>query len=320
MSDFTRISNHNPHANFKSVQIGADAPVLEVELNELQDIANQRYKDLLSTYYGDGLNGESTISYDSVQKEVCIENGGALVGGNPIQITRLVTHAVEGDKVYLKVWEQSVSFNDTIYYLGNVQESRIIENTLIDDRIGRETSRRIQIQYDLVTNKQEDGASYLEVGYILNGELIITSDFKSDEQRVTSELHVPKEGSSVITLNGSYLPNTNALLVFVDGFLQYPQVHYFELNNNQIRFNALFTGEQEVFIKYAKLNVARKVHDSHSDDHKEGGLDPIDINDLADRTGLFAKIKTQLQYKHIDGGNFIDDDVIEDETFDGGYF
>lgn len=320
MSDFTRISNHNPLANFKSVRIGADAPVLEVELNEMQDIAEQRYKDLISTYYGDGLNGESTIAYDSTLKQVYVQNGGALVNGHAITITNLTTRAVNGDTVYLKVWEQTISYTDTIYYLGNVQETRFLNNTLVDDRIGRETSRRIQIQYDLVTDNSDERADYLKVGYIENGNLVITSVIKSEEQLVMSELHVPQKGTNVVTLNGSYLPNTNALLVFVDGFLQYPQQHYQELNRSQIRFNATFTGDQEVYVKYSKLNLARKVLDSHSDDHKAGGKDPIDINDLADKTGLFAKIKTQLQVKNIDGGNFLDDDVIEDETFDGGYF
>ena len=36
MGDFSKLSNFNPNANFKMVRIGADSPVLEVELNEMQ--------------------------------------------------------------------------------------------------------------------------------------------------------------------------------------------------------------------------------------------------------------------------------------------
>lgn len=320
MGDFTRISNHNPLANFKSVQIGADAPVLEVELNELQDIAEQRYKDLISTYYGDGLNGEQKITYDPVTKVLSIVDGGALVRGNVIKFTSLKTVANDGDYVYLKVWEQTVSYNDPIYYLGNVQETRLLPNTLVDDRIGRETSRRIQIQYDLVTDNSDTKASYLELGYVSNDTFVITASLKSNEERVTSERFVPLNGQSVITLNGQYHINTNALLVFVDGVIQYPSVHYTEINTSQIRFIEAFDGTQEVFIQYSKLNVKRNFSGSHSIEHSKDGSDPLDITDLADKTGIFAKIQTQLQIKHIDGGNFIDDDVIEDETFDGGYF
>lgn len=320
MSDFTRISNHNPHANFKSVRIGADAPVLEVELNELQDIAEQRTKDLISTYYGDGLNGEQSIYYDVPTRTLTIENGGALVNGNSVTISRLNVVAHNDDIVYLKVWEKTVSFNDPIHYLGNIQETRFIENTLMDDRIGRETSRRIQVCYDLVTEQTDPNASYLEVGRVSNDIFIITATLKSDEQRITSELIVPSSGQQVITLKNQYQVNTNSLLVFVDGFLQYPITHYEELNTSQIRFSAPFDGTQEVFIKYSKLSVKRNFNGSHSQEHSKHGLDPLDITELADKTGIFSKIQSVLQNKHLDGGNFIDDDITEDEVFDGGYF
>lgn len=320
MSDFTRISNHNPHANFKSVRIGADAPVLEVELNELQDIAEQRTKDLISTYFGDGLNGQQDITYDVPTRTVTINGGGALVQGNTIKITTLNVEASHGDIVYLKVWEQTVSFNDPIYYLGNVQEHRLLENTLIDDRVGKETSRRIQVQYDLVTDNSDPNATYLEIGRVEETTFVVTATLKSEEQRVSSERFVPLQGQQVVTLSGHYHVNTNALLVFVDGVLQYPSIHYTELNTSQIRFVEAFDGTQEVFIQYTKLNIKRNFSGSHSNEHSKDGIDPLDITELADKTGIFAKIQTQLQAKNIDGGNFIDDDIIEDETFDGGYF
>ena len=148
MGDFSRLSNFNPDANFKLVRIGADSPVLEVELNEMQDISEARYKNLIKSYFGNAVQGEGTYVYKN--GTLTIQDESAFVDGNVVEITTLNLALKEGEKAYLKVWEDTIKTGDLIRYKGNQQETRTVPNTLLDSRVGTETSRRIQVKYDLV--------------------------------------------------------------------------------------------------------------------------------------------------------------------------
>lgn len=319
MSDFTRISNHNPHANFKSVRIGADAPVLEVELNELQDIAEQRTKDLIRTYYGDGLNGEQTFTYDEESKTLHISGGRALVKGYTVEITDLRVIATEGDQVYLKVWEQTVSFNDPIYYLGNVQESRLLPNTLVDDRIGRETSRRIQIQYDLVTEMMEESADYLHLGEIVNGSFIVNAPVKTDEERILVERYISEGSQQIFITKQCFVKGTNTIQVYINGKLQIPELDYTEISSNAFKLHEITNEGDEIVVIYRRAIYSQK-HQGHASKHSKYGTDPLDITELADSENLIEKLRmVSTSGLIIDGGSF-NDPIIDEEIYDGGVF
>ena len=50
MADFSRYSNYTEETAFSSVVFGANAPVLEVELNEMQQILNNKIGGLLESF------------------------------------------------------------------------------------------------------------------------------------------------------------------------------------------------------------------------------------------------------------------------------
>ncbi len=169
--DFSEFSNYEPETGFSLLRFGANAPLLEVELNEFQQIMLDNFQSLAEHFMGeDGLLGvENNMSYDNGTFE--IEDVVAVIEGKFIVITELEIDASEGDEIYLEVWEQVIDYEDEIKLWGNQQEESTVTNYLVDERVGSETSRRIQIQYDLTTDPVNPAHDYLLLAEIDGGEV-----------------------------------------------------------------------------------------------------------------------------------------------------
>ena len=316
MGDFSQLSRFNPDANFKLVRIGADSPVLEVELNEMQDISEARYKNLIKSYFGNAVQGEGTYVYKN--GTLTIQDESAFVDGNVVEITTLNLALGEGEKAYLKVWEDTIKTGDLIRYKGNQQEDRTVPNTLLDSRVGTETSRRIQVKYDLV-KKTDNKATYFYLGKILEGNFLLEADIVSDASRVDVDRFTAKGSQRVFVTNRLYKRGVNSLSVYVDGIYQVPGVHYDELTSNSFQLREAPEQGVEVVAVYHKVVQARS-KTGHSSEHGTNGTDPLDILDLADTTGLIDKIQERLAIKTIDCGNFNDMSSSVEEILDGGVF
>ena len=319
MDKFRLLSNFNPDANFKSVRIGSDSPVLETELNELQDISEHRYKTFISNYIGDGVVNRGTYTY--LNNTLTIENEGAIIKGNIIDITRLtLPNLSEGEKEYLVVWEETVNHTTRIKYKGNNQETKYVPNTMLDSRVNEETSRRIQVLYDLVKEPLE-GQDNLYIGKVENGEFIVECNLKGyQSETFVQALTIDKQDTHVITTNRMYKLGVNALMVFVNGILQVCGQDYTEINSRAIRFKECLNKGMDVIIIGSCKPIA-KISNSHNHEHQEGGSDPLDILDLCDRENVLNRIVDRLQQREIDCGTFGDIYVSDDdEIYDGGYF
>ena len=178
MGSFNKYSNFNPQANYKGVRFGSGIPVLEVELNELQQILQYRIDSLISNYYGEGISGKGEYSYNG--DVLTINNEKALVNGNMIDISTLSIQATEGDKIYLNTWENTVTFDDKIKLNGNLQSEVFVKNTIMDNRVGEETSRRIQLQFNL---SKEANESSLYLGQIKNGRFVLEAELNSGDRK-----------------------------------------------------------------------------------------------------------------------------------------
>lgn len=316
MGDFSQLSRFNPDANFKLVRIGADCPVLEVELNEMQDISEARYKHLIKSYFGDAIQGEGEYIYRN--NTLTIQNESAFVDGNVVEITTLTTPLAEGEKVYLKVWEDTIRPGDVIKYKGNQQETRTVPNTLLDERIGMETSRRIQVKYDLAKGTSED-ATYFYLGKVLEGKFIVEASLITEDSRMNVERFITKGSQQVFVTSNFYKMGVNSLSVYVDGVYQIPNVNYEELTANSFKLKDIPEKGVEVVAVYHKSVQARTSH-GHNSEHCADGNDPIDIMDLSDKTHLIPRIEERLAIHTIDCGNFNDMSTDAEETLDGGVF
>lgn len=151
MADFTRDSFFNPLNNYIKVRFGADASLTETELNELQDILNYKFNRLVNNLIPEGIMGLGEANYDAVSKTFTLTNEVAVAFGEFIDIDNVSIQANLGQTIYLKVFKKLVSHTDTIKKYGNAQGTEEVENKILDDRVGKETSRREQLMYELTT-------------------------------------------------------------------------------------------------------------------------------------------------------------------------
>jgi len=183
MPDFSQNSKFNKYANFSSIKFGADAPLLETELNEMQDIQRERLRSFLKVHVGDGLYGVGTINYSD--DLFTIENELALVNGNLITISRLEIEAVEGDSIYLQVKEKEVAYTDVLKKYGNEQETSTVPNQMYDERVNQETTRRVVETYTLSLTTDDEDSYYLKLGTITGG--VFVNEVKSIKTGSISE-------------------------------------------------------------------------------------------------------------------------------------
>lgn len=150
MPDFGKYSNYTEQSAFSGVVFGAQAPVLEVELNEMQEIFNHKLK-LLSALMGDSIlvPADGSISYDIDSMELslvnCIVASGSVITAIP---SAAVVMSPDNTIAYLRLTEKVVTSTDTLTEYGKV-DGPTIENPIIDTRVGVETSRRKVITYAL---------------------------------------------------------------------------------------------------------------------------------------------------------------------------
>ena len=175
MAIFEKHSNFDKNANFSSIIIGADAPVLEVELNEMQQIQRERLKNTLRLLFSDGVKGTGTYRYDTNTSNLTIIDELLVVDGEILEISQCSLHANEGDTVYVEVWEQEVNYTDLIHKFGNFNSQEYVDNYLLDDRVGEETSRRMQTMFNVTTTLPTE-RQYLLLGKIQNGDFTLVAN------------------------------------------------------------------------------------------------------------------------------------------------
>lgn len=161
--DFSKMSNWNHESGVSMVRFGADAPITEMELNEMQLIQNDRRKELVKYLITNGLSKEGTISFAS--GTLTIQNKHAFVDGYHVFIDSASVSVANGQTVYLNVFEQTtVGPSDTLKKYGNVNGTTI-PNYIMDTRYNQEISKRVVVAYELSTT-QKTGAKTLVIGAV----------------------------------------------------------------------------------------------------------------------------------------------------------
>ena len=144
MADFNKYTNYSEKTSFDGVIFGANAPVLEVEMNEVQEIVDSKVKKITNAFGNCVIPIEDgTVAFSegnlSVKKCVIFSNGFtafvpsasvALTGGSPI--------------AYFALERKEVTHSSTLKEYGNTHAGTI-SNPIRDSRVGKETSRRYVI-------------------------------------------------------------------------------------------------------------------------------------------------------------------------------
>ena len=195
MEHFEKYSNYDNKSNFVSIHWGHDKPILETELNELQQIqidakTNVVRKSIPSGFtqlVDDSFKGEPIIynvtSNGLVLKNKiaiapfqCIIDGHELIcKGNfsfnkindyiLIDLGNTSTNSTKDSLVYLEVWFESVKGDVENYKYGYI-EGDTIGTPAVDERVAEETSRRIVMYWDIRVKQECDFDLYPEgLGY-----------------------------------------------------------------------------------------------------------------------------------------------------------
>lgn len=150
--DFSKDSNFDEQSGISRVKFGADAPVLEVELNELQQIQDKAREDLIRSMIPSGFTKAPVISEELSEvttlrladdaeayvngMRICLPKGTSIDIGEPPEKEQ------REDLVFLEVWKEEVGGTSTLKQFGG-ESLPTIENKVIDNRTGEETSHRI---------------------------------------------------------------------------------------------------------------------------------------------------------------------------------
>ena len=155
---FDKHSNFNKQANFTEVKFGENKPVLEVELNELQQIQNEARADIIRDSIPSGFTQLGDIDY-----EYCLNNENkiklktdsvAYVNGYRINIPKDtiidIGKAPEKDAredlLFLEVWKEEVNSTSTLYKEGGEGQASI-SNNIKDSRYPIETTHRVALRW-----------------------------------------------------------------------------------------------------------------------------------------------------------------------------
>lgn len=151
MADFSKKSNYNENTSFSAVRFGDKAPVLEVELNEVQEIINTKLSRLIKSV-GQSVvplsNG--TIQFNtsskvlSITNSVILEESGLTAFVNSASVTLSSTNKY----AYFEVKEIDATSSTALKEYGNTTGSSVT-NTMVDSRFSVETSRRSVVTYTL---------------------------------------------------------------------------------------------------------------------------------------------------------------------------
>ena len=174
MGNFDRYSNKPNKAPFLGVTFGFNRLVLEVELNEAQQIQNERMLALMNIH-GDCVINRDGFSYDGTALTF---NTKVVKDGIMIDTVGTVFAVSNGESVYIKSEVVDYTFSDTIHENGNT-DGAVIENTLKDSRAkGLETTRRKG--YTFTINKERG----MLLGTVIDNKFVcLAQDYFSGVRR-----------------------------------------------------------------------------------------------------------------------------------------
>lgn len=171
---FEKHSNFNKLTNFSEVKFGENKPVLEVELNEMQQIQNEARADIIRDTMPSGFVTLGEIDYD-----YCANNNNqiklktesiAYVNGYRITIPKdTVIEIGEADKVredlvFLEVWKEAVNDIDTLTEYGG-ENNAVINNPIKDERYPVATSQRVALKYRIRHVADVDFSTFKSDGF-----------------------------------------------------------------------------------------------------------------------------------------------------------
>lgn len=152
-SDFTKYTNYLNNAGVTGVVFGADSPILEVELNEMQEIQKDMLLEVIRSTHLDGYRGNGIIRIDceyepyygdSDHRRIILKKGSAFIYGGILIILPEDKEIVGilGQQCLCIEAESHRGNPDTFNKYGDEDSEDTINNWAVDERYKEVTSMR----------------------------------------------------------------------------------------------------------------------------------------------------------------------------------
>lgn len=197
MAGFDKYSNYNENTSFSSIVFGADKPLLEVELNELQQIINNKLGMIVKSVFGTSsftTLTDNSIVYDSTSKTLTFNDCIAVTDNGLVAYVHNVSVQVGefgNSNVYIQLQEVEKSYTDLLYYQGNTLGDTI-DNPMKDSRFPFETSRRKVVEFtimvDSIVPENNDSAKVILIGSWDSVNSVFTKNISNRIERLESRL------------------------------------------------------------------------------------------------------------------------------------
>lgn len=183
-------SNFNSVNSYSRIRFAKGTPLLETELNELQQIQNHKRKSILTNLY-EGKSGikSGDFRYDKTAQKLVYTDLVLLSNGDFYELGSGEITAKLNQTVTLKHMETLIRSDSEVYVQGNVTRNEKLVNKIVDSRVGEETSRRYQSQFQFnaydgkVQNIPSDELSFIYID--IDGELKTLMDEITVDSSVT---------------------------------------------------------------------------------------------------------------------------------------
>ena len=197
MASFDKYSNYDENTSHSSIVFGSEKPVLEVELNELQQIINTKLSRIITALLGTSsiafLDG-SSLSFNSSTNLARVQNCLVVTNNGLTALIEDTTVSVSSTKniLYVKIQEETKTGNDTLREYGNTI-GNVITNTIIDSRSSIETTRRKVVTWTLQSGSSvpadTDTVKYVKIGTFDSSTNKITPEVTNRIEKIENQLN-----------------------------------------------------------------------------------------------------------------------------------
>ena len=198
MANFDKYSNYDEKSSFSSVVFGAEKPVLEVELNEMQQIFNTKLSRLITALLGTSniaFLEDSDVSYNSSLKLARVQNCIVITNTGLMALIEDTTVGVSSTNkfLYVKIQEETKTGEDTLRKYGNTIGG-VIDNSIKDSRSPVETTRRKVVTWTLQSGSSIPSSTntvkYIKVGTFDSTTNTITVEVTNRLEKIEKQLEL----------------------------------------------------------------------------------------------------------------------------------
>lgn len=194
--NFKYHSNYDEKSSFSDIVFGAEKPLLETELNEMQQIIGTKLKYLfnvlgscVNSVYGSESESIFLVNNNVLHVKDCIVT---TVDGNIFYVKDESIPITSGYKAFFKVWEEVEDYLSELKEYGNIKGSSV-PNKIKDERNGEETTRRTVLKHELMKGvsipSDTDKVKYIGVGeYTDTGFEAYTNGFLNETNKALLDI------------------------------------------------------------------------------------------------------------------------------------